>query len=617
MDGTWLKAFKERAQARSGKFQPITVEERFRGFQRFGFRPHGIYLPNDHDHARTVRTHLTDVIGAIPDEDERLAAYYAFQDETSEWERAGVPGRWTGQQGVARSRARFRVVATGRRWGKTSVAAHEALGIAINRPRSIVWLAAPIARLSGRAYDIVMQLIDDYHIKTLRRRDTNQERMTELENRSRIEGVSLENIKGIAGATVDAVVIDEAEDMDQVAWDRGIEPVLMDRNGQALLISTYSGDEGFFYERAEEARLRQDGTWAYFNERSSDNFYWAPQGEKTPQLIEARRKLAPIEYLEIYGGVAAHGRNVVYPEFKEKVHVMRVPFDPHHPVMLGGDPSAGANEYAIVAVQDYPELERIHVIDEVFQSGGLSDSVIATVKDREWANNVSDVVLDSAMPSEIERWQQKGFNAYGVGSPDSKPHPEDTYPIVRRLFCDPVRYNLYHDEILTWLLKGRGFSREDYDEMSPQAQKDILVDLEEYLNDPFLPQADVEKLRACSRVRVDEGCTNFIAQHKRYRFLEPRTQNKSTSERARKVFDHEVDAFRYLMYQFHRWDDQSDVLRVRALLESDNLIDLRLQNGAEEMRPEPLFPGRNGYLWAMREAHQVSTSRIYRLTAKG
>jgi hypothetical protein len=113
MDGTWLKAFKERAQARSGKFQPITVEERFRGFQRFGFRPHGIYLPNDHDHARTVRTHLTDVIGAIPDEDERLAAYYAFQDETSEWERAGVPGRWTGQQGVARSRARFRVVATG------------------------------------------------------------------------------------------------------------------------------------------------------------------------------------------------------------------------------------------------------------------------------------------------------------------------------------------------------------------------------------------------------------------------------------------------------------------------------------------------------------------------
>jgi hypothetical protein len=113
------------------------------------------------------------------------------------------------------------------------------------------------------------------------------------------------------------------------------------------------------------------------------------------------------------------------------------------------------------------------------------------------------VVLDSAMPSEIERWQNAGYNAYGVLE---KPQAPETYPIIKRMLRDPVLYNQYHDEVFATMLHARGLDPDEFDTLPLTTQRELLIDLEEHLSDEMLPQADIERLRACAVLRVDSTC---------------------------------------------------------------------------------------------------------------
>ena len=167
----WLQQWEDRAAARLVPFQPITPEERLEAFRELNFRPHGLYVPEDEDGQRALLYRVRR-IGEISVPDHRLRAYHELQDETERWAEAGVEGHWTGQQALARSHARFRIAAWGRRGGKTTEAAMEAIGVATLRPRSWIWLAAPTMKLVSRAFDKVMEVVRDKNLKTRTVRDT-------------------------------------------------------------------------------------------------------------------------------------------------------------------------------------------------------------------------------------------------------------------------------------------------------------------------------------------------------------------------------------------------------------------------------------------------------------
>ena len=180
----WLQQWEDRAAARLVPFQPVTPEERLEAFRRLNFRPHGLYVPDDEDAARELLKRSRR-IGDIAHPDQRLLEYHRLQDEGEVWEREGIEGHWTGQQALARSRARFRIAAWGRRGGKTTEAAMEAIGVATMRPRSWIWLAAPTMKLVSRAFDKVMEVVRDLNLKTTTVRDTLQEKLCILDNGAR------------------------------------------------------------------------------------------------------------------------------------------------------------------------------------------------------------------------------------------------------------------------------------------------------------------------------------------------------------------------------------------------------------------------------------------------
>jgi hypothetical protein len=572
----WLKVWEDRAAARVAPFRPMTPEERLAGFRRFNFRPHGVFVPSDEDQDKEVRRRLR-WIGSLATPDERLREYHALQDESETWQQMGLEGHWTGQQALARSRARFRIAAWGRRGGKTTEAAMEAIVVADARPRSWIWLAAPTMKLVSRAFDKVMEMVRDHGLKTRTIRDTNQEKLCILDNGARLEGISLDNIWTAAGAAIDLAIIDEAAQVYEQAWTRAILPPLTDRNGQALLISSWEGEGDFFWQKAMDARseMARDGTeaaWEMFQDASYEiNFYAFPQGRQTPALVQASKEMEPHEFLEQFGGIPASSRSRVFPQFKEKVHVTEVAYNADLPVILAVDPSGGSNAYCVLALQEYTDMTV--VFDEIYETHRSTEEIAELLCSRPWMKahqvspegsllpqweieGISDMICDSAQPEEMRRWQRMGFPAYCI---EKKPKVSERLPFMRNMLRDPVRFFRFYRSRINQMLEDMGCEPDTDHLLDDDEQRALVIQVEESLNDEHLLGPTLSYLRSCARMRIDRGCTNMIAEFKVYTFdKRAKSANENYLEQPRDWMNHAMDAWGYYVWMKKRFEGEPE-----------------------------------------------------------
>src|SRR5499427_8975046 len=590
---SWLQSWEDRAAARVVPFRPVTPEERLDAFRQLNWRPHGLYVPEDEQGQRSL-LHRVRYVGEIATPDQRLREYHMLQDETETWFNVGVPGHWTGQQALARSKARFRIAAWGRRGGKTTEAAMEAIGVAKLRPRSWIWLAAPTMKLVSRAFDKVMEVVRDAGLKTRTVRDTTQEKLVVLDNGARLEGISLDNIWSAAGAAIDLAIIDEAAQVTPEAWTRAILPPLTDRNGQALLISSWEGEGDFFHTKALDARAEMsshgtEASWELFQDASYDiNFFAFPQGRHTPALVQAQKEMDPIEFLEQFGGIPASARDRVFPEFKEKVHVGDCPFNPELPITLAVDPSGGSNPYAVLVIQTYPDHHEI--IDEFYQTHVSTEEIIPQLVQRPWCDaerisaedalmprfevrNVTDVIVDSAQPEEMRRWEKMGFPAYSV---PEKPEIWERLPLARNVLRDPVRFYYFYRKRINLVLAEMGLQPDTDYILPPEEQRALLIQVEESLADDKLSGETLNWLRSCAHVQVDRHCTATILEFKSYTYNKRRNLNVNFQEKPKDWMNHSMDAWGYYMWTMHRFDNEEAPI-------SYNYLEAIVSAGEEEV----------------------------------
>jgi len=548
-----LKALQERAKAAVVSHRPITPEERFEAFERLGFHPHGLYLPNEAARRAPIKQRL-EALGRIEATDERQSLYLELQAETARLEQEGVPGRWTGQQALARSRAKFRLTEWGRQSGKTLYAAHEALGIALVRPRSWVWVAAPTMTHVSRPFSYITGLIRDHGLKTKVYRDSAQDKYLELDNGSVIEGVSLDKPTASAGATVDFAVIDEAALIMEDAWYVSVLPPLSARDGSALLISSSSGGMGFFPQKVEEAKkeARERGSesaWEYFHGASWDvNFYRFPQGRQSRFLRNAEREMPWRDFLMSFGAIPLTDQDRIFPEFKPSIHVGDYPYNPEVPVRLTVDPSGGANPYAVAVIQDYGAY--VVVIDEVYETHVTAEQVVERIERKPWREGVETALLDSAAgPAEVARWNGLGIPAFGL---QNKPHIEERLPFLRNLLRDPLRFSILHRRKVNELLEDWGLDPDSDHELDEDRQKALAIQVEQSLADEYIAEADLRQLADCARLYVDKSCAWTIWEFENYRAQKRIKVNMNYGPLPRDYANHLMDALGYYAWQYHR-----------------------------------------------------------------
>lgn len=597
-----------RTAAKIDRTTPLTVEERFEGFEEIGFRPYGLFLPEDKDLRATLNARLLEM-GRIPDKDERDQAYVDFQEETAEWEEEGIPGRWHGQMQVALCPARFRIVAFGRRAGKSVESCKEAIVMQSKRPRSVVWVCGINDTVVSRVFEMLVNDVKDFGLETIQIRNAKNDRLIVFANGSRIEGVSLDKASVTPGASVNLAIVDEAAFVTEEMWQRIILPPLTDTEGQAILISSWEGEGNFFYQKAEEARaevelakLRGEDVqplWEFFRDETWNNFFVYPGGYDDPKIQAARMelKLSPQDFLEQFGAIASGVRGRVYGEFKERVHVGHFPYRPGHPVTLVVDPSSGGAHYAVSVWQtDGPFA---YQIDEYYEIGVSCEEIWPVLRRRPWHDDVEDVILDPAWPTEVERWYRPvsigggGYKAFGL---PNKPKIMERIPILRGRLRNAEDFEHFRRRKLYSIMAEHGVSAEDSSFLPVDERLHFELLLEQSLADENLTEEDITELRACARLFINAStCPNTIKEYRLYSYSKNPSAGKTGkmyyAENPRDVWSDLMDTHGYFVWWLYRYEVPETDRPDYSYLESGFAKTAAIIPTAEELEAARTLPG--------------------------
>ncbi len=155
------------------------------------------------------------------------------------------------QRQVADNKSRFRILCTGRRFGKTTLAIRE-LCYNAREPNKVCWYVAPSYRQAKQiAWVKLKQILKD--LRWIRK--VNEAELTiELKNKSRICLRGADNKDSLRGVGIDFIVLDECADIDEQAWSEVLRPTLSDTKGSAVFAGTPKGMNWFhdLYQRGQD-----------------------------------------------------------------------------------------------------------------------------------------------------------------------------------------------------------------------------------------------------------------------------------------------------------------------------------------------------------------------------
>lgn len=186
-----------------------------------------------------------------------------------------LPALYPLQKDIEDDPARFRVVACGRRWGKTFLAMRQAFKMMIPRYlktglKQRVWVVAPTFPLVREDWLNAEFILKD----AIKSKHQTEMRMDVHMGTIEFKSAERED-EGLRGAGLDGCVVDEASRVSKKSWEQGIRPALADKQGRAIFISTPKGRNWFYdiflqgKKEGSEFKSWQYPTWSnpYFPQK--------------------------------------------------------------------------------------------------------------------------------------------------------------------------------------------------------------------------------------------------------------------------------------------------------------------------------------------------------------
>lgn len=204
------------------------------------------------------------------------------------------------QQEVFKNQTRFKVIAAGRRCGKSRLSAVTLLIEGLNCPEgSSVMYVAPTL---GQARTIMWDLLMDLGKPVIKSAHINNLEITLVNNRKiLIRGA--DNQDSLRGVSLSYLVMDEVAFIKSEIWERVLRAALSDKKGRAMFISTPSG-RNHFYEWFQLGQSGVDEDWKSWHFTTADNETIDPK-----EIEAAKRTLSSFafgqEYLSSFNNAGA------------------------------------------------------------------------------------------------------------------------------------------------------------------------------------------------------------------------------------------------------------------------------------------------------------------------
>lgn len=219
-----------------------------------------------------------------------------------------------GQSDILESQNRFRIVACGRRWGKTVTCAKEVRdGLLLNSTGWLAWWVAPTYQQAEIGLRTLLDETPDELIEDVNR---SKLRVTAVTG-AVVEFKSADKPDNLRGEGVDLLVADEAAEIDQYAYENALRPTLTDsEDSRMIAISTPKG-RGWFYEFYQRGRSEDWPQYEAFQGPTSENPFInqedvADAERELPERVYRQEYLA--EFVDETGGVFENLDDLLFTE---------------------------------------------------------------------------------------------------------------------------------------------------------------------------------------------------------------------------------------------------------------------------------------------------------------
>jgi hypothetical protein len=293
----------------------------------------------------------------MPNKASHLKSHLAIPDEKGLNVTITLPRPHAKQREIIHHPARFKVVACGRRFGKTTLGIDVLTRAALSQPRPYAYFAPTYKMLAEvwRAFNAALAPV------IFKR--SEQEKRLELITGGAIDFWSLDHADAIRGRAYAGIVIDEAAMLKQGAgiWESVLSPLLADHSGWAYFLSTPRGRLNWFYDLFSKGQA--GGEWASWQAPTTDNPH-IPQSE----IEAAKARMTPDIFAQEFEARFTLREGAVFPTWSESQNVTPLAeYEPAYPVLWACDVGY-SNPTAILFGQYRPVdgIERLCIFDHVY-----------------------------------------------------------------------------------------------------------------------------------------------------------------------------------------------------------------------------------------------------------
>jgi phage terminase large subunit len=273
------------------------------------------------------------------------------------------------QHKVSSSKKRFRVLVSGRRFGKTYLCITEMMKYAAKVKQNI-WYVAPTFKM---AREIVWSQLKEmlYSFNWIDNINESNLTITIKKTGSKISLKGCENYDGLRGTGLNFLILDEFADIDEKAWTEVLRASVADTEGDVLMCGSPKGYGNWAYRMYMKGQ--EDSEWDSFQ------FTTLQGGMVSKEEIEQAKQDIDIRtFRQEFEGTFENYAGAVYYNFHPVDNVKKKEIDWSKPLHIGLDFNVDPMSASIAQI----DKDIIHFIDEIVIYSSNTDEMVQEIKDR-------------------------------------------------------------------------------------------------------------------------------------------------------------------------------------------------------------------------------------------
>ena len=273
------------------------------------------------------------------------------------------------QYQISSSNKRFRVLVSGRRFGKTYLCITEMMKYA-SRVKQNIWYVAPTFKM---AREIAWTKLKDmlHQFNWIENVNESNLQIKIKKTGSKISLKGCENYDALRGVGIDFLILDEFADIDEKAWTEVLRASIADTQGDVLMCGSPKGYGNWSYRMYLKGK--EDEEWDSFQ-------FTTLQGGMVPkdELEQAKQDVDIRTYRQEFEGTFENYAGAVYYNFHPVDNVKQKDIDWNKPLHIGLDFNVDPMSASVAQI----EKDTIHFKDEIVIYSSNTDEMVEEIRNR-------------------------------------------------------------------------------------------------------------------------------------------------------------------------------------------------------------------------------------------